>query len=120
MASGRGRSDLVRVGFAGWGWRRGPQPERGGFFPNDELEDGRPLDPELPHEEVQEGQGFLTQAKRRWMPSQRRRRWWRHGASVARRRATSNCFLTIVVHMNYIRLNGKGCGFRRRWGSWDV
>jgi hypothetical protein len=49
------------------------------------------------------------------MPSQRRRWWWRHGASVARRRATSNFFLTIVVHMNYIPLNGEGFGFRRRW-----
>jgi hypothetical protein len=41
-----------RIGCAGGGWGRGPQPERRRVFANDAFEDGRPLDPELPCDEV--------------------------------------------------------------------
>jgi hypothetical protein len=71
------------IGFAGRGWGRGPQPKRNRFFTNDEFEDGRPLDPELPRDEVKEGQAFRTQTERRWMSSRRRGLWWQLGASVA-------------------------------------
>jgi hypothetical protein len=77
------------VGFAGWRWGRGPQPKRGRFFPIDEFEDGRPLDPELPRDEVKEGQAFLTQMERRRMPSRRRGRWWECAKAIMDvRRAT--------------------------------
>jgi len=43
------------VGFAGWWWGGGPQPKRTRLFPNDEFQDGRPFDPELPRDAVKKG-----------------------------------------------------------------